>query len=171
MRCACKVTIKFRQRAQNGPSFQGRRLLFRRKRHGGEETDGRAEHVPGQVGTRFPTGWEQDSRPPVPEFPAAGTRVPGSPRRIRPMHRPGIRLTQRTRRGHGERGSSGAERKGGLEGKREGRESRFLSLPIHSAEDRDLQGAEQVRRRKTQPPLKNGPIGTAFTGNDHLGSK
>ena len=79
MRCACKVTIKFRQRAQNGPSFQGRRPLFRRKRHGGEETDGRAEHVPGQVGTRFPTGWEQDSRPPVPEFPAAGTRAPGSP--------------------------------------------------------------------------------------------
>ena len=79
MRCACKVTIKFRQRAQNGPSFQGRRPLFRRKRHGGEETDGRAEHVSGQAGTQFPTGWEQDSRPPVPEFPAAGTRVPGSP--------------------------------------------------------------------------------------------
>ena len=130
MRCACKVTIKFRQRAQNGPSFQGRRPLFRRKRHGGEETDGRAEHVPGQVGTRFPTGWEQDSRPPVPEFPAAGTRVPGSPRRIRPMHRPGIRLTQRTRRGHGERGSSGAERKGGLEGKRGGGKARREGEPF-----------------------------------------
>lgn len=129
MRCACKVTIKFRQRAQNGPSFQGRRPLFRRKRHGGEETDGRAEHVPGQAGTRFPTGWEQDSRQPVPEFPAAGIRVPGSPPENTTAAPPGILLTQR-HGGHGEGGSSGAERKGGLEGKRGGGEARREGEPF-----------------------------------------
>ena len=126
MRCACKVTIKFRQRAQNGPSFQGRRPLFRQKRHGGEETDGRAEHVPGQTGTRFPTGWEQDSRPPVPEFPAAGIRVPGSPPENTTAAPPGILLTQR-HGGHGREDWREREE----EGKREGRESRFL-IPAYT---------------------------------------
>lgn len=128
MRCACKVTIKFRQRAQNGPSFQGRRPLFRRKRHGGEETDGRAEHVPGQAGTRFPTGWEQDSRQPVPEFPAARRRIRQRPRRESCSHRDTEDTEKEAapvRRGR----EDWRERE--EEGKREGRESRFL-IPAYT---------------------------------------
>ena len=128
MRCACKVTIKFRQRAQNGPSFQGRRPLFRRKRHGGEETDGRAEHVPGQAGTRFPTGWEQDSRPPVSELPAARRRIRQRTRRESCSHRD-TEDTEKEAAPVWRGREDWRERE--EEGKREGRESRFL-IPAYT---------------------------------------
>lgn len=135
MRCACKVTIKFRQRAQNGHPFRdgghfsGGRGTAGKKRTGGQSTSpGRREHGSRPVGNRIPGRRYPSSRPPVSELPAARRRIRQRPRRESCSHRDTEDTEKEAapvRRGR----EDWRERE--EEGKREGRESRFL-IPAYT---------------------------------------